>query len=67
MPITPEATAKMLFPAENEREADNHRNTGEEVFMKWLERQLLPAFRENYGEKKIILILDSPPYHHAEW
>ena len=65
MPIKPEPTVEMLFPARDKIEADYHRNMDSEVFMKWLERRLLPAFRDKYGDKKMILILDNAPYHHG--
>lgn len=59
VPITREPTAEMLSPAGDKREAENHQNADGEVFMKRLERLLLPAFCEKSGEGKGILILAS--------
>lgn len=63
--IAEQAIAEMLFPAGDKKEADYHKNMDADVFMKWLEKRLLPAYRAKHGEKKIILILDNAPYHHG--
>ena len=63
--ITEQPTAEMLFPAGDKKEADYHKNTNSDVLMKWLKCRLWPAFRETYGDRKMILILDNTPYHHG--
>ena len=59
--ITEQPTAEMLFLAGDKKEADYHKNMNAEVFMKWLKCRLWPAFRETYGDRKMILILDNAP------
>lgn len=64
MPIGPEVMGELLSVARDKKKANSHRNMGREVSMKRLDRRLLPASRDKYEDKKIILILDKPPYHH---
>lgn len=55
-------TAEMLFPAGEKTGADD---MDAETFMKWMKRRLVPAFREKYGDKEMILVLDNASYHHG--
>jgi len=58
-------TAEMVFRAKSSR-GDYHDNMDTDVFMMWLDRRLLPAFRAKYGRRMtLVLVLDNAPYHHG--
>lgn len=63
--INKEPTCEMLFPSGDKAGSDYHKNMDAETFMKWVENRLVPAFRECYPEKKMVLVLDNAPYHHG--
>ena len=44
---------------------DYHNNMNNEMFMKWVQNRLVPAFTHKYPGKKMILCMDNAPYHHA--
>lgn len=46
-------------------EAKLHRNMDDEVFIQSCENRLLPAFREEYREKAVVLLRDTPAYHNG--
>ena len=35
------------------------------IFMEWLERRLTPAYKAEFKDKKMILVLDNASYHHG--
>ena len=36
-----------------------------DMFMQWVEKRLIPTFEKEYQGKKMIIIMDNAPYHHA--
>ena len=44
---------------------DYHNNMTLEMFMLWIKNKLCPCFAQKYPGKKMILITDNAPYHHA--
>ena len=46
------------------RKGDYHKNFDGKKFMRWVTERLIPAFKEKYENKKMILVLDNAPYHH---
>ena len=44
---------------------DYHDNMNSDMFMKWLKERLCPLFAKKYPGKKMVLITDNAPYHHA--
>ena len=63
--IKEEPTCEMLFPAGDKTDGDYHKNMDADVFMKWVEKRLVPAFKARYGDRKMVLILDNAAYHHG--
>ena len=58
-------TAEMIFRAKSAR-GDYHDNMDCDVFLMWLDRRMVPAFRAKHGpDKTLILVLDNAPYHHG--
>ena len=58
-------TAEMVFRAKSSR-GDYHDNMDTDVFMMWIDRRLLPAFRAKYGpDMTLVLVIDNAPYHHG--
>ena len=57
-------TAEWVFQA-NAKVRDYHKNVDSFMFMKCYTKRLLPSFKSQYPEKKMILILDNAPYHHS--
>ncbi|CAN0447032.1 unnamed protein product, partial [Scytosiphon promiscuus] len=71
MVIEKELTAELTFPAgAKDKGSDYHDYMDADTFMQWIEKRLVPVFREKYPGYKMILILDNAPYHHgmpADW
>ena len=44
--------------------ADYHDTINGEKFIGWIQQRLLPTFKEVYGDKKMVLVLDNAKYHH---
>jgi hypothetical protein len=44
---------------------DYHSNMNGDVFMDWVQRKLIPTFEAKFPGKKMALVLDNAPYHHA--
>ena len=58
-------TAEMVFRAKSSR-GDYHDNMDTDVFMMWIDRRLLPAFRAKFGpDMTCVIVLDNAPYHHG--
>jgi hypothetical protein len=57
-------TAEWAFQADA-RLKDYHKNMDHAMFMRWVEKQLLPAFEKRYPGKIMNLFLDNAPYHTA--
>jgi hypothetical protein len=57
-------SAEWVFQADA-RIKDYHKNMDGVMFTRWVEKQLLPAFKARYPGKKMTLILDNAPYHTA--
>eukprot|EP00048_Salpingoeca_helianthica_P009572 m.137437 g.137437 ORF g.137437 m.137437 type:complete len:612 (+) comp14898_c0_seq4:228-2063(+) len=45
--------------------ADYHKNMNSDNFMNWVTTKLLPTFQHRYPGKRMALVLDNAPYHHA--
>lgn len=60
---TPAVTAEWIWQA-NSKHKDYHKNMDGEGFEFWLEKRLIPAFREQFPGKKMILVMDNASYHH---
>ena len=45
--------------------ADYHDNMNVEIYLNWMKSKLIPAFKEIYPNKKMILVLDNAKYHHV--
>lgn len=60
---TPAVTAEWIWQA-NSKHKDYHKNMDGEGFEFWLENRLIPAFREQFPGKKMILVMDNASYHH---
>lgn len=59
-----ELTGEWVWEARTAK-GDYHATMDDDMFMQWLTRRLIPAFRAKYGGKKMILVLDNAPYHHG--
>ncbi|CAN0587529.1 unnamed protein product, partial [Laminaria digitata] len=64
----PMGTAEMLWQAKKKTK-DYHDSMDQDMFMRWLEFRLTPAFKAEYWkdgrQPKMILVLDNAPYHHG--
>ena len=61
-------TTEMIFRAKfatKHHVRDYHDTMDSEFFMYWVQNRLVPAFEQRYPAKKMILMLDNAPYHHA--
>ena len=59
-----EETAEMIWSADKAN-GDYHKNMDSTNFLLWLNNHLFPTFQLLYPSKKMILVLDYAPYHHA--
>ena len=57
-------TAETLWVAQSHA-GDYHDNMNSVIFMQWLKNKLCPLFARKYPGKKMVLITDNAPYHHA--
>ena len=57
-------SAEWVFQSDA-RVKDYHKNMDNDMFMNWVEHILTPSFKAKYPGKKMILIIDNAPYHHA--
>ena len=57
-------TCKTLWVAQSHT-GDYHDNMTSEMFMQWVQKRLCPCFAKKYPGKKMGLITDNAPYHHA--
>lgn len=57
-------TAELIWKAQSST-GDYHDNMDGQMFLKWAEEKLLPAFNYRYPGKKMILVLDNARYHHV--
>ena len=62
--LSDESTAEFLWQAKSSR-GDFHAAMNDDTFMVWLKHRLTPAFREQFGEKKVIFVPHNAPYHHG--
>jgi hypothetical protein len=60
----PALNAELIFEGLNVDE-DYHKSVNGDVFISWVENRLIPAFKAVYHRKKMVLVLDNAPYHHA--
>lgn len=58
-------SAAWVFPASASFK-DYHKNMDGFMFMKWMKNCLIPAFKKQFGDKKMILVLDNAGYHHGD-
>ena len=56
--------SELIFQGLNLDE-DYHKSVNGDVFMAWVENRLIPAFKVQYPNKKMVLVLDNAPYHHS--
>jgi hypothetical protein len=47
------------------KKEDYPKNMNGDNFLKWVEKRLLPVFKQRFPEHKLILILDNAAYHHV--
>jgi hypothetical protein len=59
-----QTTAECLWVSAS-NSGDYHDNMNSEMFMKWVQNRLVPAFKHRYPGKKMIICQDNAPYHHA--
>ena len=45
---------------------DYHKTMNGTTFLTWVKHRLIPSFKILYPSKKMILVLDNAPYHHAK-
>ena len=57
-------TCECLWIAQS-HSGDYHDNMNSERFMQWVQQKLSPTFEARYPQKKMILVADNAPYHHA--
>ena len=57
-------TAEFLWQAKLAK-GDYHAEMTDQMFMEWLERRLTPAYKAEFKDKKMILVLDNASYHHG--
>ena len=57
-------TCETLWVAQS-HSGDYHDNMNSNMFMKWVQEKLVPCFERKYPNKKMILVADNAPYHHA--
>jgi len=60
-------TAELFYEVKNNDivAADYHDNMNGDIYMNWMKTKLIPAFKEVYPNKKMILVLDNAKYHHV--
>ena len=56
--------AELVFEGLN-LEEDYHKSVDGDVFISWVQCRLIPAFKALYPGKKMVLVLDNAPCHHA--
>ena len=62
-PMKEELTAEWIWPSKTKNK-DYHESMDGHEFERWLKCRLIPTFKQNYPNKKMILIMDNAPYHH---
>jgi hypothetical protein len=60
----PTFNSELIFQGLNVDE-DYHKSVNGDVFMAWAENRLIPTFKIQYPNKKMVLVLDNAPYHHS--
>ena len=55
-------SAEWVYQADA-RLKDYHKNMNSEMFINWVRHMLVPAFKQKYPGKTMILFLDNAPYH----
>ena len=60
-------TAEWVFVGKVKK-GDYHKNMNGENYYEWVKKRLIPTFQEAFGDPtktKMILVLDSAPFHHC--
>ena len=57
-------TVATLTDKKDDKE-DYHGNIGTDMWMKWLENRLIPAFKAAFPQQKMLLVMDNASYHNA--
>lgn len=62
--VDDELTCESIFES-NTGKRDYHTNMNGDNFMKWVTDKLIPVFEHRFPDKRMALVLDNAPYHHA--
>ena len=60
----PQSTCECLWVSAS-NSGDYHDNMNSNMFMLWVKNRLVPSFKATYPSKKMIIVMDNAPYHHA--